>query len=246
MSRDTGGVAPLMPAAHLDNSCRVQRIPEPELMDEAEQATAYATADFAAPNQAFVDRFLALARSLERGRVVDLGCGPADIPVRLAAARPGLRIVGVDGSEPMLEHGRALAARAGVADRIELVCARLPGPPPDGRFDAVLSNSLLHHLPDPAVLWREVARLGQPGAPVLVIDLFRPGSPEAVRRLVAEHAAGEPEVLRRDFEASLFAAFTADEVRAQLDAAGLGALRVETISDRHLAVTGRLPVATRD
>jgi SAM-dependent methyltransferase len=220
----------------------MDRIPEPELMDEAEQAAAYAGADFAAPNQAFVDRFLSLAPALEQGRVVDLGCGPADIPIRLALARPGLHLVGVDGSEPMLAHGRQAAARAGVGDRVELVCAYLPGPPPVGRFDAVLSNSLLHHLPDPEVLWREVRRLGAPGAPVLVIDLFRPDSREAAGRLVAEHAAGEPEILRRDFEASLLAAFTPAEVRDQLEAAGLGAaLRVETTSDRHLAVTGRLP-----
>jgi SAM-dependent methyltransferase len=219
----------------------MERIPEPELMDEAEQAAAYAGADFQAPNQAFVDRFLALAPDLDRGRVVDLGCGPADIPIRLALARPGLELVGVDGSEAMLAHGRDAAARAGVADRIELVRARLPGPPPDGPFAAVLSNSLLHHLPDPAVLWNEIRRLGAAGAPVLVVDLFRPPSREAASRLVAEHAAGEPEVLRRDFEASLLAAFTPAEIRAQLEAAGLAAaLAVETISDRHVAVRGRL------
>jgi hypothetical protein len=47
-------------------------------------------------------------------------------------------------------------------------------------------------------------------------------------------------VLRRDFEASLYAAFTCDEVRAQLDRAGLSALRVEPIGDRHLVVWGHL------
>jgi ubiquinone/menaquinone biosynthesis C-methylase UbiE len=217
----------------------VERILEPELMDEAEQAAAYAAADFAEPNQGFVDRFLALAPQLHAGAVVDLGCGPADICVRLARARPGLRITGVDGAAAMLACGRAAVAAAGLSERIRLVQARLPGVLPGQRFDAVLSNSLLHHLPDPQVLWAEVARLGSPGAAVLVVDLARPGGPEAARALVERHAAGEPELLRRDFLASLRAAFTAAEVAGQVAAAGLR-LDVAPITDRHLAVWGRM------
>jgi SAM-dependent methyltransferase len=216
----------------------VERTLEPELMDEADQAAAYAAADFAEPNQGFVDRFLALAPELTAGELVDLGCGPADICLRLARARPGLRITGVDAAEAMLAHGRAALAAAGLTGTVELVRARLPGVLPGRQFDAVLSNSLLHHLPDPAVLWADVARLTRPGAPILVVDLMRPPTPAAALALVDQHAAGEPEVLRRDFLASLHAAFTLAEVTAQLAAAGL-ALQVAPITDRHLAVWGR-------
>ena len=50
-----------------------------------------------------------------------------------------------------------------------------------------------------------------------------------------------PEVLRRDFRNSLFAAYTVAEVQSQVEAAGLGGLHVAAVSDRHLAVRGQLP-----
>ncbi len=82
---------------------------------------------------------------------------------------------------------------------------------------------------------------GAPGAAVLVMDLFRPESEADAWRIVEQYSASEPEVLKRDFFNSLCAAFTPDEVREQLAAAGLGALHVQTVSDRHLTVSGRLP-----
>ena len=72
------------------------------------------------------------------------------------------------------------------------------------------------------------------------MDLMRPDSPGDVDSLVEQYSAGEPEVLKRDFHASLCAAFTADEVRSQLRVAGLPNLRVEIVSDRHLTVTGKV------
>jgi hypothetical protein len=49
-----------------------------------------------------------------------------------------------------------------------------------------------------------------------------------------------PRLLRRDFYNSLLAAYRTDEVRAQLEIAGLGHLESETVSDRHFIVWGRL------
>ena len=50
----------------------------------------------------------------------------------------------------------------------------------------------------------------------------------------------EMEVLKRDFFNSLMAAFTPAEIRKQLKKGGLSGLAVETISDRHLLVFGRM------
>jgi hypothetical protein len=72
-----------------------------------------------------------------------------------------------------------------------------------------------------------------------VQDLMRPESPEAAQAMVDQHARGEPDVLRRDFFHSLCAAFTPDEVRTQLAAAGLDALMVEPVTDRHLVIRGQ-------
>lgn len=219
----------------------MERVLEPELMTDPAQAEAYASADFGSVNQAFVDRFRALFPDLVRGRLVDLGCGPADIPIRLCRALPDVTVTGIDGSEAMLAPGRRAVAAAGLSGRIELVRARLPGLPRiPGGFDGVISNSLLHHVPEPGVFWAEVARLGRPGAAVLVVDLLRPDTPERARSIVETYAAGDPDVLRRDFFHSLCAAFTTTEVGAQLAAAGLTGLGAETISDRHWAAWGRL------
>jgi SAM-dependent methyltransferase len=220
----------------------VDRVLEPELMTDPEQAEAYAAADFAEVNQGFVDRFRRLFPDFSRGRLVDLGCGPADIAIRFCRALPGVSVTGVDGSPAMLAPGLRAVAAAALEDRVRLVCARLPavGAVPGG-FDGVVSNSLLHHLPHPERFWSEVGRLGRPGAPVLVMDLHRPETPERARGIVETYSAGEPEVLKRDFFHSLCAAFTLTEVRGQLAAAGLPSLRSEMVSDRHWVAWGRLP-----
>lgn len=220
----------------------MERILEPELMDDAEQADAYARADFADVNQGFVDRFLQAYDGRTDGRVVDLGCGPADILIRLADRRPQVTLVGVDGAEAMLALGRDSVTARGLNNRIRLVRGTLPGLDlPAHGFDAVISNSLLHHLPEPSVLWRETLRLGRPGAVVLMVDLVRPESTADAEKIVETNAADEHPTLKTDFFNSLLAAFTVAEVRHQLDAAGLPGLTVEPVGDRHLAVQGRLP-----
>jgi SAM-dependent methyltransferase len=220
----------------------MQRILEPELMDEFEQARAYAGADFSEPNARFVDLFESAFPQIITGAVLDLGCGPGDIALRIARRRPGLEVHGVDGSRPMLEFGEAELRRdPALGGRVRFLHGILPGAVlPRPHYDAVLSNSLLHHLHDPSVLWKAIRDSGGPGAAVLVVDLCRPGSEAAAWELVDTYAAKEPEVLRRDFYNSLRAAFEPDEVREQLAGCGLGGLSVRTVSDRHMAVVGRL------
>ncbi len=220
----------------------IPRIPEPELMDEPEQARAYAAADFSEPNALFGELFEARFPGLYLdGYVLDLGCGPADIPLALARVYPSARFHGADGAAAMLDLGRHACRRAGLEDRVELFQVRLPAEAlPRSDYQAVISNSLLHHLHDPAVLWTTIKRYARPGAAVLVMDLARPESVEAAAAIVQSHAAGEPRVLQRDFHNSLLAAFTPGEVSGQLVAAGLAHLRVEMVSDRHLAVSGVL------
>ncbi len=121
-----------------------------------------------------------------------------------------------------------------------LLQACLPGLPLRERsFEAVFSNSLLHHLADPLDLWREIKHLARPGAPVLVCDLVRPESREAAQRIVDEADCSDHPVLREDFYNSLLAAYTLDEVREQLGSTGLEQLESDRISERHLGVWGR-------
>lgn len=221
----------------------MERVVEPELMDDEAQARAYAEADFEEPNARFVALCREFVGSLPRGAaVLDLGCGPGDITLRIAAAHPEVEVHGLDGSAAMLAFGRAaLDADATLRARVTLIEGLVPDAAlPRARYEAVVSNSLLHHLHDPGGLWRMIREHGAPGAPVLVMDLMRPPSAAAAQALVDEYAATEPEVLRRDFYNSLLAAFEPGEVRGQLEAAGLGHFSVEEASDRHLVVRGRI------
>ena len=217
----------------------MNRILEPELMDSTEQALAYARADFEEPNTRFIELLHALAGSVAiSGRVVDLGCGPADIARKLLERFPDCTVDAVDGSRAMILQ--AVQQRTPeLEERLRLIEATLPSDRlEDGAYDYVISNSLLHHLHDPSVLWDTVRKVASARARVLVVDLLRPPSLEKAHEIVERYAADEPEVLKRDFYNSLLAAFEVGEVRRQLTAAGLDHFRVSVISDRHLAVSG--------
>ncbi len=221
----------------------MERIPEPELMDDAAQALAYASADFEEPHSAFIARLAERFPGLPvAGRAVDLGCGPADISIRFARALPEWQVDGCDGAPQMLRLAEDAVRRAGVAERVRLIRMRLPSEGlARGRYDAVISNSLLHHLSDPQALWGSVRTCARPGAAVFIMDLMRPASRADAEALVHRYAEGEPPVLRRDFFNSLLAAYRIDEVGAQLREAGLDHLQVQAVSDRHLIVHGEAP-----
>jgi SAM-dependent methyltransferase len=221
----------------------MQRVTEPELMDDQAQAEAYAAADFAEAHSRIVDSFDSCFPGEDvAGYILDLGCGPGDICFRFAARFPACSIMGVDGSRAMIRLANERKARDSVTDdRMRFIEGLLPGAPiPEVPFAAVISNSLLHHLHEPLVLWETVLRYASPGTKVYVVDLFRPETVAEAQRLVNEYACGEPDILRRDFYNSLCAAFEPHEVEAQLATAGLAGLAVDVISDRHLAVHGVL------
>ena len=221
----------------------MERIPEPELMDDDAQARAYAEADFAEPHNRFVTLLAErLADLPPAGVALDLGCGAADITMRFARAFPLWRVDGLEASHAMLRYGHAAVLRAGLAERVSLTHGYLPdATAPQERYDLVFSNSLLHHLRDPQTLWRCVQRWAGRSGPVFVMDLMRPATRAAADRLAESYAAGEPDVLRRDFLNSLLAAYEVDEVRVQLAAARLTQLHVAVASDRHLIVWGHCP-----
>ena len=216
----------------------MKRTRESELMDDPEQALVYAQADFEQENQGFVDRFREYFPEFTEGHILDLGCGPGDIPIRFARAVPGCRITGVDASEPMIGLAGVAVKQAGLADRVVFLRERFQGVSLAEPVDAAVSNSLLHHVPNPLQFWYRLRQLVKPGSPVLVMDLLRPDSPEEAQAIVDRYAAEEPEILRRDFYCSLLAAFTEDEVAAQLAEMNLSRLVIDVVDDRHWVVSG--------
>ncbi len=215
------------------------RTPEPELMDDPEEARAYARADFSGENEAFIERLLERAGTEVSIAAVDLGTGPGDIPLELVRRRTSWRITAVDLSGSMIELAHEAGRREGLEGVIGWAEVDATATPfKSDFFDLVFSNSLLHHMADPHRLWAEVKRITLPGGYVFMRDLARPESEAAARRIVEAYAREEPDLLRQAFYRSLRAAFTPQEVRRQLDRAGLTGLKVAMSTDRHLDLFG--------
>ena len=219
----------------------MQRVVESELMDDRTQAEAYAVADFQEAHTRIVQAFDICFPGVElEGKILDLGCGPGDIAFRFAARFPNSSVMGVDGSGAMISLANARRAdETQLRDRVTFMEGLIPGAPiPQGPYSAIVSNSLLHHLHHPEVLWQTVSQYASPGTKIFIADLFRPMSAEDARKIVDEYSADEPEILRRDFYNSLLAAFEPKETMQQLAEAGLTELEVKEISDRHLLIFG--------
>ena len=165
--------------------------------------------------------------------MLDLGAGTAAIAIVLAARSPHARITALDLAPAMLRLAARNVARAGLVERIGLVLGSATLLPfRRGDFDVVVSNSLVHHVPDPAAAFAEIARVAG-SATIFLRDLARPESDAAVDALVDRYAAAEAASARELFRASLRASLTVEEVRAFAAAAGLVDAEVSLTSDRH-------------
>jgi ubiquinone/menaquinone biosynthesis C-methylase UbiE len=217
----------------------MKRILEPEIMDDREQVAAYAKADFSSSNQMFVDKLLETYPD-QLGSILDIGCGPADVAIRILRSMPFAKVTAVDASLPMVEIAKQAVQKAGFQDNIDVVLGRVPGiAVGDKQFQTIASKDLLHHLPDPSVFWKEVMKLAKETTAIHVMDLYRPNSCEDAKKIVESVSGNEPEILKRDFYHSLLAAFTVDEIQGQLESTSLP-LHVTKVSERHFLIHGTL------
>lgn len=99
-------------------------------------------------------------------RVLDVGCGAGTL-ARAVAARVR-QVDGIDRSPAMIEAARA----AGPANASFQLADALTVDVPDGGYDAVLSSSVLHHLPLADALPR-MARWLKPGGVLAAVALPR-------------------------------------------------------------------------
>ncbi|MFA6198593.1 MAG: class I SAM-dependent methyltransferase [Patescibacteria group bacterium] len=216
----------------------MKRTLEKEIMDDKEQVTAYARADFSTTNNLFI----AKVSRYNRKNILDLGCGPADIPIILAGNNPNIRITAVDASSEMLDYARKQIKSRKLDKNITLVKGKIPGLAKslnNRRYDFIISKDLLHHLPQPAPFWEEIKKLSNKGTAVMVMDLIRPDNKEQARKMVESGAKNEAKILKTDFYNSLLAAFTIKEIKQQLKTAKLN-LKVENIGSRHFLVKGKM------
>lgn len=224
----------------------MERIPEQDLMINEANARAYAEADFSEAHDAFVADYRAVFGDDNEERfVLDLGCGPCDVVIRLCRSFPRWRVHGVDGSLAMLQQARrALDKIPEIAWRVELIHGVFGGLQgaalPRQTYDVIVSNSLLHHLHDASVMWETIWRYAAYKTRIYIVDLLRPISTAGARQIVQRYAAGEPDILKQDFYNSLLAAYTLDEIVWQLHRAGLGYFSVRQISVCHAAISAEM------
>ncbi len=227
----------------------VKRVTEPELMDDPMQVEIYACADFSEGDKSFLSSIeqclIDAHKTVDIGTTfVDLGCGPGNITDLIARRWPKARVIGVDGSEFMLSAARRRQSQLPFSlSGLSYRCLEIRDLGNKSTFfdlsaDVLVSNSLLHHLHDPSHLWKAVKSIANQGAIVLHRDLRRPFNPNEAVLLQEKYLPNAPEVLIRDYLASLHAAFTIDEVRIQLDNIGLERFKVRELDDRYLEVIG--------
>ena len=218
----------------------MKRILEPEVMDTREEAEAYDTMDHSTVNTAFVERVVELGA--REGHFLDIGTGTAQIPIFLAQRCLKVRITGIDLSINMLTIGEQHVAEAGLVDRITLECVDAKALPyPDQSFDGVISNSIIHHLPDPMAAFREISRVIRPDGLIFIRDLMRPDTPEAAQALVNRYAADDTSYQKKLFYDSFLAALTIPEIEAMLAETSLTDAIVVQSSDRHWSVERSVP-----
>ena len=213
----------------------MERILEPEVMDTAESAEAYDAMAHGEVDNAFVERVVALGA--KTGHFLDVGTGPAQIPILLAQRCPDIHLTAMDLSEEMLKIAKRHVAAAELAERITLehVDAKTL-PYPDNTFDGLISNSIVHHIHDSLRALKEMSRVVKPAGLVLIRDLVRPETPEAAQVFVDKYAAEDTPYQQQLYYDSFLAAFTIAEVNEMLAQMDLPGAVVVQSTDRHWSI----------
>ena len=217
----------------------LQRVLEPEVMDSEKEANEYNDMDHSVVNQAFVSDLLAFADSnleegYELGDVLDLGTGTALIPIELCKRHEDCRVMAIDMAVSMLDLARYNVEASGMTQRIVLaqVDAKKMGYD-DGNFNVVISNSIIHHIPNPLECVEQLVRVTEEGGIVFLRDLLRPDDLETLEQLVQTYAGEETEYSQKLFRDSLHASLSLEELRAIVQSCGFDPETVQATSDRH-------------
>ena len=204
-------------------------------MDTQEAAEAYDAMGHGEVDQAFVDRVVTLGAST--GHFLDVGTGPAQIPILLAQSCPDIHITAIDLSEEMLKIAKRHVADVGLTDRITLECVDAKTLPyPDNTFDGLISNSIVHHIHDAMTALQEMGRVARPQGPVLIRDLIRPETSADAQAFVDKYAADDTAYQQKLYYDSFLAAFTLTEVNEMLTQIDMPGATVVQSTDRHWSI----------
>lgn len=220
---------------------------EPEVMDTVEEAVDYDSMDHSAVNTLFVEELLGVLRQSGLAEAapltaLDLGTGTALIPIELVRTSDQFAsVLACDLSQQMLRLARKHIADTPLEDVIlPVFCDAKQMPVAARSCRVIISNSIVHHIPQPADVFAEMRRVIADDGLLFVRDLMRPQTTDELEQIVLTYAAEENAHQQQMFRESLHAALTVDEVGDLLAAANFPRDWVTATSDRHWTIAGRL------
>ncbi len=112
--------------------------------------------------------------NFSKGKVLDIGCGFASVPIEIAKEFPEAKITGIDLGEPLLEIGNDLIKENGFENQIILKIDDAENLNfKDNSFDLVINTYLLHIVKNPIKMLNEMERIAKPEAKIVLTDLRR-------------------------------------------------------------------------
>ena len=231
----------------------MERVPEPELMEEKEQVISYDEADFSEGevnlinqiNQYLLKKNISLG---EKDLIVDLGCGPGNISEKLAIKWPNTAVLGIDGSKEMImraEHNKRICVNQRNLKNLRYICSdikeiKLNNLLPKKEISLLVSNSLIHHITYIEDFFNTIKSLSSNSTVNFHKDLKRPIDEKSALELKEQCSKTYNETLTNDYYASLKASYTFKELKNFTLENNLSSLEVFEDGDKYLIVYGNV------
>ena len=231
----------------------MERVPEPELMEEKEQVISYDDADFSEGEFNLINQIshylLRKKISLsEKDLIVDLGCGPGNISQKLAIKWPNTEVVGIDGSKEMIlraQYNKEIYTYKKNLKNLRYICSDIKDIKSNNFFlkkkiSLLVSNSLIHHITHLEDFFNTIRSLSSNITVNFHKDLKRPLDEKSALKLKAQCSKNYNEILTNDYYASLRASYTVEELKNFTLENDLSSLDVFEDGDKYLIVYGNV------
>ncbi len=231
----------------------MERIPEPELMEEKKQVISYDEADFSEGEVNLINQInhYLLRKNISLGEkdlIVDLGCGPGNISEKLAIKWPNTEVIGIDGSKEMIlraEYNKNISNNQKKFKNLRYICSDIKDIKSDNflfkkEISLLVSNSLIHHITYIEDFFNTIKSLSSNSTVNFHKDLKRPLDEKSALELKAQCSKIYNETLTSDYYASLKASYTFKELKNFTLENNLSSLEVFEDGDKYLIVYGNV------
>ena len=231
----------------------MERVPEPELMEEKEQVISYDQDDLSEGEVNLINQInhYLLRKNIslnEKDLIVDLGCGPGNISEKLAIKWPNTEVVGIDGSKEMIlraDHNKEISTRKKNLENLRYLCSDIKDINSTNflfnkEISLLVSNSLIHHITHLEDFFNTIRSFSGNKTINFHKDLKRPLDEKSAQELKLQCSTKYNEILTNDYYASLRASYTFKELKNFTLENDLSSLEVFEDGDKYLIVYGNV------